>query len=408
MGHTYQAAQRLFAPSFVINLCADRYLFLVAFLATLYAGKTNLLPPSRARQEVQRVAEDYLDHQFVTDADVKAAISDSAASPLREGLDIAASRLAAVAFTSGSTGNPCAHNKFWGDLVLSARSAQRRFGFHAGMALVATVPAQHMYGLETSILVPLICGVSVHGGQPFYPADIRAALATVPEPRVLITTPHHLRVCVESGLQWPAVEFVVSATAPLSVDLAGRAEQLFGAPILEIYGCTEAGSLASRRTKDSAIWRTYDEVSISRRDNNYYASGRCLPAPVALSDWLTLHDETRFELAGRQSDLINVAGKRASLADLNLKLNEIEGVRDGAFFVPYEEEVRSEQAVRLMALVVAPELSDRQIIDALAERVDAAFLPRPLYKLERLPRNAVGKLPHAAMVEQVRHLKRRQ
>ncbi|MDN5870830.1 MAG: AMP-binding protein [Nitrococcus sp.] len=406
LSHACQAAKQLFPSRFVINLCEDRYLFLVAFLATLYAGKINLLPPSRAKREVQRVAQDYADHQFVTDADIKSAISDSDAVQCGERIDIAADHLAAIVFTSGSTGSSLAHNKYWGDLVLSTHCAQRRFGFHAGMSLVATVPAQHMYGLETSILVPLVCGVSVHAEAPFYPADIHATLATVSEPRVLITTPHHLRVCVASGLQWPAVEFIVSATAPLTADLAGRAEELFCAPVLEIYGCTETGSIASRRTKDGAMWRTYDGVFISQRNNGFYASGRYLPEPVALNDWLMLHDETHFELAGRQSDLVNVAGKRASLADLNFKLNEIEGVWDGAFLIPDEEDAGNERATRLIALVVAPELSERQIIEALAERVDAVFLPRPLYNVQRLPRNALGKLPREAMLELARRLKR--
>ena len=59
--------------------------------------------------------------------------------------------------------------------------------------IVATVPPQHMYGLELSILLPLLGPFAVHGGRPFFPADVAAALAEVPAPRMLVTTPIHLQ-----------------------------------------------------------------------------------------------------------------------------------------------------------------------------------------------------------------------
>ena len=61
---------------------------------------------------------------------------------------------------------------------------------------------------------------------------------------------------------------------------------------------------------------------------------------------------------------------------------------------------------RLAALVVAPDLEKKEILAALAERVNPVFLPRPLYKVDNLPRNAMGKLPREALsrlLEQLRH-----
>ncbi|MGI8738540.1 MAG: AMP-binding protein [Gammaproteobacteria bacterium] len=248
------------APRFAVNLCEDRYLFLVAFAAALSGGRTNLLPPSRARQALQDITAAYPDCQILRDADIEAALGTEAR--LIENSDmpmIAHDHVAAIAFTSGSTGKARAHEKSWGELVAGARFADQRFGFQSkGVAVVATVPAQHMYGLETSVMVPLTCAVGVVASKPFYAEDIRAALISVPAPRVLITTPVHLRVCVQSGLVWPALEFIVSATAPLSEPLAREAERVVRAPVMEIYGCTEAGSVASRRRLDGDTWRTYD------------------------------------------------------------------------------------------------------------------------------------------------------
>ena len=99
--------------------------------------------------------------------------------------------------------------------------------------------------------------------------------------------------------------------------------------------------------------------------------------------------------------MINIAGKRTSLAHLNYHLNSIVGVRDGVFIMPEE----GQHAARLMAFVVAPELTCDEIMSALRLRIDAAFLPRPLRFVDVLPRNATGKLPHAALTELVSQLR---
>jgi 3-hydroxymyristoyl/3-hydroxydecanoyl-(acyl carrier protein) dehydratase len=106
-------------------------------------------------------------------------------------------------------------------------------------------------------------------------------------------------------------------------------------------------------------------------------------------------DAETFVLHGRSADLVNVAGKRTSLAYLNHHLNGIEGVRDGIFFMPNES---SDGVTRLTAFVVAPELTREALLGALRLCIDAAFLPRPLYFVDALPRNATGKLPRETLL----------
>jgi acyl-coenzyme A synthetase/AMP-(fatty) acid ligase len=108
-----------------------------------------------------------------------------------------------------------------------------------------------------------------------------------------------------------------------------------------------------------------------------------------------LQADARFKLLGRHADLVNIAGNRASLSDLNLKLNAIEGVRDGVFIMP-DNQV-DDDVWRVAALVVAPDLEKKEILAALAEHINPVFLPRPLYMVDSLPRNAMGKLPREAL-----------
>jgi acyl-coenzyme A synthetase/AMP-(fatty) acid ligase len=100
-------------------------------------------------------------------------------------------------------------------------------------------------------------------------------------------------------------------------------------------------------------------------------------------------------LLGRSADLINIAGKRTCLAYLNHQLTAITGVADGAFLMPDEE--AADGVTRLTAFIVAPGLSAATIIQALRERIDPVFLPRPLVFVDALPRNATGKLPREAL-----------
>lgn len=251
-----------------------------------------------------------------------------------------------------------------------------------------------MYGLETTVMMALAGGCVVHAGRTFFPAELRDALAQVPAPRVLITTPVHLRAFLAAGGPFPALQLIVSATAPLATELAAAAEAALGAPVHEIYGCTEAGSMATRHTVATPVWQLFPGMHLSRHDGTDLVHGEHLPGPVTLPDRVDDLGDGRFHLRGRSTDLLKVAGKRASLSELTAHLLRIPGVVDAVMFVP--EAARGGEA-RPAALVVAPDLAEAQILAALGTMVDPVFLPRPLVRVARLPRNKVGKLPQAAL-----------
>jgi acyl-coenzyme A synthetase/AMP-(fatty) acid ligase len=394
-----------------VNLCEDRYLFLLAFAALLMRGQANLLPPNRAPRVVEEVAAAYPGSYCLVDRPhtdlalpqhvVTVPAGQGEATPIRA---VPEDRLAAVIFTSGSTGAPRPHRKYWGDLVRGMVHARARFALHSleCATLLATVPPQHMYGLEFTILFPLLNGLALHGGRPFYPEDLRRALAEVPAPRLLVTTPVHLRACVAAGLAWPPLAMILCATAPLGAALAAEAEAAFGCPVQEIYGCTETGAIATRRTAAEARWRPYDSVRLHCDDGHCQAEADFLRGAVPLNDVIELQEDG-FILRGRDSDMINIAGKRASLGDLTHRLLDIPGVEDAALIV--QDEAR-DRGGRLCAVVVAPQLSEQAILDALRPRLDAVFMPRPLYRVERLPRNETGKLPRAALLALLGQLRR--
>ena len=205
----------------------------------------------------------------------------------------------------------------------------------------------------------------------------------------------------------PPVDLLLSATAPLSAALAKQAEEAFGAPLYEIYGSTESGQIASRRTTDGPTWQLLDGINLEQNDDQTTASGGHVEGRVGLSDIIERIDDRHFLLHGRHADLINIAGKRTSLAYLHHQIGAIPGVTDAAFFLPDEisndggsdsgTDHRTDHITRLCAFVVAPGMSSQQILAELRQRLDPIFLPRPLFLLDALPRNSTGKLPRSQL-----------
>jgi len=398
----------------VIQACAGRYHFAVGFAACLISGRVSLLPPSHVAKTLEYLADFAPDAVILCDNQCSnpvlpvmhfpelPAASRAPGSDVWEIPDIEAEHLAAWVFTSGSTGSPHPHRKHWGLIKRNVANEARVLGLSAGRpaTLVGTVPPQHMYGFESTVLLAWQSGAAFDAGRPFFPADIVATLAASPAPRVLVTTPLHLHAILESGLKLPSLELVVCATAPLSAHLAERAEAAFRAPLLEIYGSTETGQLATRRTCREEAWTLFPDIRLEQSAGQTWAEGGHIEVRVPLGDIIEPLDGRRFLLKGRHTDLINIAGKRSSLGWLNQQLLSIAGVRDGAFYLPECPYGGQDAAVtRLTAFVVAPGLDNEQLLAGLRERVDPIFLPRPLIFVDALPRTAVGKLPRAACEE---------
>ena len=243
-------------------------------------------------------------------------------------------------------------------------------------------------------MLPIQHGLAMHAGRPLFPEDVRTALVEASGRSVLVTTPLHLRACVMAEIALPSVEMIVSATSPLSRELAREAETRFHAPVNEIFGFAEAGSVASRRTVVSDEWHMLDGVVLTGQDPEWSVRAEYLPRPIRVPDRIAVTEQGQFRVLGRTQDQVNIAGHRASLGDLTQKLLEVDGVQDGVFFLPDGGQA---PLTRLTAVVVAPGKTGEDIRRALRWSIDPVFLPRPLVMVPKLPRNETGKLPHDAL-----------
>lgn len=409
LGRVLALAESLPDQPYLVNLCEARANFLVAWCAAAVRAQTNLLPASRAPQVIDDARASHPDNHVVDDELVEKVLSRGLPGRVPEPPQVAADHIVQIAFTSGSTGTPTAHAKRWGSLHFNTRFNAERIRECVGQGgaaptVIATVPPQHMYGTETSVLLPLLAGIAVHAARPLFPGDVAGALAQVPEPRVLVTTPVHLRTLLASTQEFPKVAVVVSATAPLDAPLALRVAAGLKAPLLEMFGSTETCVIATRLTASESAWRLYPGVTLEPAADHTWVRAPWFDQPTRLQDVVEV-TEGRMLLRGRNVDMIEIAGKRASLSDLTRRLLSIPGVQDAVVFQPSDAEAEAQGVTRVQrvaAAVVAPSLSVAEILNAMAHGVDPAFLPRPLLRVAELPRNELGKTTRAALLQLLR------
>ncbi len=417
IAHAQSVAQQLPDAKYAINLCENRYLFSVVFVAIILKKQTNLLPQNRTLLTQKTLIDDYKTCHIVHDGikEVDPSVHSLNINELELPLvdaetipEVDLEHLAAIAFTSGSTGTPKPNLKYWKTFTDSTYDNARQMlpSVSELSYCLATVPGQHMWGLETSVLIPLISNVCVYDTKPLFPQDVASQLNSMPEPRTLVSTPVHLRALVQSDAIFPKVHRILVATAPLSASLAKEVEQVFRGDLVEVFGCSEVGSMARRQTATEEEWRLFPSLHIKNDNDAFVLSAEHLPEKVVLQDRLEFSSPRQFRLCGRNEDVIEVAGKRGSLLELNKILLECSGVSDGIVFVPENASPEKEHSSkksgvrRPVALVVAAHKQDKkQLQSAFATRLDPVFVPRPIIFVDALPREENGKLKQNKVLE---------
>ncbi|NPC57957.1 AMP-binding protein [Caenimonas soli] len=407
-------AQRLDDGSTVCNLCNSRVGFLVTWLAALRRGCLQLLPPSGGHADLVAILKSVADPVIVVDdakllqphwaeharclvhlPQAKTSAEPDAALAWNPDLDSPLLRL----YTSGSTGTPEPQIKTLGQFARGAQVLATRLdqdvegGLAALGQIICSVPPQHMFGVETSVMLSLVAAVPVVDRRPLLPADVHAAFERCVGDAAWIATPLHLRALAQSGMAVPHCRLVLVSTMPLAPALAAQAESLARAPVLEIYGSTETGVVAMRRGARDPRWRPVHGVRLESEGTGTRVWGTHFTSPQMLADQVELDAQGGFDLIGRHGDLIKIAGRRASLAGLNLLLQDLPGLADGVLYLP----ATGAPTERLVLIHAGPPL-DRAATEAwLRERMDPVFLPRTIIRVDRLPRTESGKLPRAAL-----------
>ncbi|HHA1258654.1 TPA: AMP-binding protein [Enterobacter asburiae] len=317
-------------------LCFENsYLFIVALLASLHAGKTPVIPGhSRVSQleEQQALFSGVLSDRALDFHGklIVVASSHQTASRWVSLPEIDESRFVEL-FTSGSTGTPRRVIKHIVSLDREARLLADRFGERlTGCRVVASVVPQHLYGLTFRIVLPMALGLPLHAAMLYYAEQ----LAALPHDRhyLFISSPAFLKR-LDTELPAPPVRMLISAGGMLPwCDVATTAGWLNICPD-EIYGSTETGILAWRhRQQDNVPWLAFPGVIFHQEDEACRVTSPLIHEEegLQLDDILHFDSEGLFSIAGRRGRVVKIEEKRISLNEIERRLLELDGICEAA------------------------------------------------------------------------------
>jgi acyl-CoA synthetase (AMP-forming)/AMP-acid ligase II len=274
------------------------------------------------------------------------------------------------------------------------------------------IPISHSYGFS-NLLTPLIArGVATVLSSDRTPRavldDIRRSNATVfPGMPVF-----YQAFCeMENVLPAPKLRLCISAGAPLPVSVAQRFRERFNLPIHSFYGASECGGICYDRNGTSNIEgfvgtpmkkvdiELLDSVSRSSQvrvrsaavGDDYFPEPHRekLGAGTFVPDDLLERAAGGFRIAGRISELINVAGKKVNPAEIEACLRQCAGVRDAVVF-GRQSHRRNEE---IAACVVAdPDVRENQILEFARKGLSGWQVPKRIFLVSHIPANERGKI----------------
>ena len=313
-------------------LCFENsYLFIVALLATLHAGKTPVIP-GHCRVSLlneQHLLFDGVLSDKAMDWQGTLRVVSSAMTSVAHDITFPAIRSDAFVelFTSGSTGQPKRVIKPIARLDSEAALLATRFADRlAGCRVVASVVPQHLYGLTFRIFLPMALGLPLHAAMLWY-AEQLAALS--PDHRyAFISSPAFLKR-LDHHLTPPPIELILSAGGMLSWQDVKQAADWLNVWPDEIYGSTETGILAWRyRHQDDVTWLPFPGVRFQSEDDAFRVFSPLIAADdgLLLDDILQFIENGQFRLMGRRGRVVKIEEKRISLSEVEQRLLALDGI----------------------------------------------------------------------------------
>ncbi len=406
--------QKLFTEHHLGNVCLateDKAVIAAALLAALAGGTTLLLPNALSKRALVRLQnaagftaviaeraeqEDILpegavvlwpeittEKQFTADFDYKADLV----------------RL----FTGGTTGAPAIWSKSGENLVAEAVFLADFFHLTAGDNIVATVSPCHIYGLLFAVLLPLVSSASVAGDIPSFPAEISEVVENI-QATILAAVPAHYRALRNQAVNAGPLRCAVSSAGMLDPFDNAQFCELNEVPVIEVYGSTETGGIATRSRFagetlfspfSTVDWKITDDSRLAVR--SAYVSSQTLrdgDGFFVTNDRVEAEGESRFLLKGRVDTVIKVGGKRVDLDEICEAIKQQPGVEDCVVEALTDSGGREN---RICALIQTVSVEIPAVRSCLQDMLEPYAVPRVIRIIEKIPMTAAGKYDHGAI-----------
>ena len=304
-------------------------------------------------------------------------------------------------FTGGSTGAPKLWSKSPRNLFAEALYLAETYGITDKDTILATVPANHIYGLLYSIMLPLVSGAKVCLRTPSFPNEILQCLYET-QATVLISIPAHYRALKKHPMARHQARIAFSSAGALDEKDGIEFTKNTGIPIIEIYGSTETGGIAQRNRSEGQtalhpfacvsvkIENTHLEVRSDHLSDELKKNTAGFFQTADRAEWAS---PSGFNLLGRSDGIVKVGGKRVDLAGTREALLQVDGVQDAYV---YARPVHSGRENEIVALVEGNAAAD-QLHMAAQQHLPPHARPRIIKTTRRIPLSATGKYNRTAI-----------
>jgi malonyl-CoA/methylmalonyl-CoA synthetase len=338
----------------------------------------------------------------------------------------AADDLAAILYTSGTTGRSKGAMLTHGNLLSNAQVLKEVWGWQAGDVLLHALPIFHVHGLFVASHGALLNGSRMIWFSRF---DPRAVAARLSEATVFMGVPTlYVRLLAEPGFTKDAcrgMRLFISGSAPLLIETFREFRQRTGHTILERYGMSETAMLTSNpyrpedQRRGGTVGPALPGVSLRVRDDR----GQSLPAgdiggievrgPNVFKGYWRMPEKTAAEftadgwfmtgdvghlsadgyvtIVGRSKDLIISGGYNVYPAEIESVINDMPGVAESAVVgVPHAD--FGEAVVAIVVAKPGSTLDAAAMTARLKAQIANFKVPKRLFIVSELPRNTMGKV----------------
>jgi malonyl-CoA/methylmalonyl-CoA synthetase len=332
--------------------------------------------------------------------------------------------LAALVYSSGTTGKPKGIMLSHGNLVSNATVLVEYWGFSSEDCLLHALPIFHVHGLFVAIGCVLMSGASMRWLPGF---KVEMALQQLPHCSVMMGVPtYYTRLLESPEFNSQAVEHMrlfISGSAPLLPETFTEFERRTGHTILERYGMTETGMNTSnplngeRKVGTVGLALPGTDVRICGRDNEVLSPGEIgdvqvrgpnvfagywrLPEKTALEftadGYLITGDKGVFDadgylsIVGRSKDMVITGGLNVYPREVELVIDELPGVLESAV-IGIPDADFGESVVAVVVADGSEKIEERSLLGDVKRRIAGYKVPKRVMFVEELPRNTMGKV----------------